>query len=38
MTALLLVCLAGAAPIGGMGFVQLQARLERWAYERHVDD
>jgi len=38
MTALLLVCLAGTAPIVGMGLVQLQARLERWAYERHVDD
>jgi hypothetical protein len=35
---LLLVCIAAAAPVVGIGLMQLQARLERWAYERHADD
>ena len=34
---LLLVCIS-AAPIAGVGLVQLQARLERWDYERHAND
>ena len=38
MTSLLLVCLAAAAPIAGIGLMQLQARLERWDYERHAED
>jgi hypothetical protein len=35
---LLLVCISAAAPIAGVGMVQLQARLERWDYERHAND
>jgi hypothetical protein len=35
---LLLVCISAAAPIAGVGLVQLQARLERWDYERHAND
>jgi hypothetical protein len=35
---LLLVCITAAAPIAGLGLVELQARLERWDYERHADD
>lgn len=35
---LLLVCLTAATPLAGVGLVRLQARLERWAYERHADD
>ena len=35
---LLLVCLAASAPIVGIGVMQLQARLERWDYERHAND
>jgi len=38
MTSLLLVCVAVAAPVAGLGLVNLQARLERWDYERHADD
>ena len=38
MTPLLLVCLAAATPVVGIGLIQLQARLERWDYERHADD
>ena len=37
MTPLLLICLV-AAPIAGIGLMQLQARLERWDYERHAED
>jgi hypothetical protein len=33
----LLICLA-VAPIAGIGLTQLQARLERWDYERHAED
>ncbi len=38
MTPLLLVCLAVAAPVAGFGLMNLQARLERWDYERHAED
>lgn len=38
MTPLLMVCIAVAAPVAGMGLMQLQARLERWDYERHAED
>jgi hypothetical protein len=38
MTPLLLACIAAAAPIAGFGLLNLQARLERWDYERHAED
>ncbi len=38
MTQLLLFCIAAAAPIAGFGLLNLQARLERWDYERHAED
>ncbi|MDT5139319.1 MAG: hypothetical protein QOD58_3581 [Mycobacterium sp.] len=38
MSPMLLVLLTAAAPVGGLGLLQLQARLERWDYERHADD
>lgn len=38
MSFLLVVCLAAAASIIGIGVPHLQARLERWAYERHAQD
>jgi hypothetical protein len=38
MSPLLLACFSLAAPLGAYGLVNLQARLERWDYERHVDD
>lgn len=34
----LLVCLSAVALLAGLGLVQLQERLERWAYERHAQD
>jgi hypothetical protein len=37
MTLLLLISLV-VAPIAGIGLMQLQARLERWDYERHASD
>lgn len=38
MTPLLFICISLAAPIAGVGLLQLQARLERWDYERHAED
>jgi hypothetical protein len=38
MTPLLMVCLSAATPLAGIGLLNLQARLERWAYERHAED
>jgi hypothetical protein len=38
MSPLLVVCFAAAAPLAGLGLVELQARLERWDYERHAQD
>jgi hypothetical protein len=38
MSSLLLVCIAAAAPVAGIGLMHLQARLEQWDYERHAED
>ena len=38
MTSLMMVCIAVGAPVVGVGLTQLQARLERWDYERHAED
>ena len=38
MSTLLLVCIAAAAPLAGIGMMQLQARLEQWDYDRHAED
>jgi hypothetical protein len=38
MTGLLVVCLSAATPFAGIGLLNLQARLERWDYERHAQD
>jgi hypothetical protein len=38
MSPLLMVYLAAGVPFAGMGLVKLQARLERWDYERHAED
>jgi len=38
MTPLLLVCIAAAAPVVGVGLMSLQTRLEQWDYERHAED
>ena len=38
MTWLLVVCLSAATPFAGIGLLNLQARLERWDYERHAQD
>jgi hypothetical protein len=37
MSPLLMVYLL-PAPVVGFGLVRLQARLERWDYERHAED
>lgn len=38
MSPLLLVCIAAATPVVGIGVMQLQARLEQWDYKRHAED
>jgi hypothetical protein len=38
MNPLLMVCFSAATPLAGIGLLNLQARLERWDYERHAED
>jgi hypothetical protein len=38
MSPLLMVCLSLGVPLAGVGLSKLQARLERWDYQRHVQD
>lgn len=38
MSPMLLAFLTAAARLAGLGLLQLQARLERWDYERHAED
>jgi hypothetical protein len=38
MNPLLMVYFSAGTSFAGLGLVKLQARLERWAYERHADD
>jgi hypothetical protein len=38
MNPLLMVYFSAGASFAGFGLVKLQARLERWAYERHAED
>ncbi len=39
MTPLTVACFIFiAAPVAGVGLLELQARLEQWDYKRHADD
>lgn len=38
MTALLVTCLSVTATFAALGVHELQARLERWDYDRHAED
>jgi len=38
MTPLTVACFVIAAPVAGLGLLQLQAKLERWDQRRHADD
>jgi hypothetical protein len=38
MNPLLMVYFSAGTPFAGLGLLRLQARLERWAYDRHVED
>lgn len=38
MSPLLMVYFSAVTPFAGFGLVRLQARLERWDYERHAED
>ena len=38
MNVLMLAVLSVGGPLVGVGVLELQARLERWDYERHAED
>jgi hypothetical protein len=38
MNLLMLAVLSVGSPLAGVGLLELQARLERWDYERHAED
>jgi hypothetical protein len=38
MSPLLMLYFSVGTPFAGYGLVRLQARLERWDYERHAED
>jgi hypothetical protein len=38
MNLLMVVVFSVGSPLAGLGLVNLQARLERWDYERHAGD
>jgi hypothetical protein len=38
MNALIVTCLSLTASLAALGVHDLQARLERWDYERHAED
>jgi hypothetical protein len=38
MNPLLMVYVSAGTPFAGLGLLKLQARLERWDYERHAED
>jgi hypothetical protein len=38
MNPLMTVYFSAGASFAGLGMLKLQARLERWAYERHAED
>jgi hypothetical protein len=38
MSPLLTLYFSAGTSLAGLGFVKLQARLERWSYDRHAED
>jgi len=38
MSPLLTLYFSAGTSLAGLGLVKLQARLERWSYERHAED
>ena len=38
MSSLLVVCLSVGTPLAALGLHDLQARIERWDFERHAED
>jgi hypothetical protein len=38
MNSMLTLYFSAGASIAGFGLLKLQARLERWVYERHAED
>lgn len=38
MSTLMVVCLSLGSPLAALGLHDLQASLERWAWQRHAED
>jgi hypothetical protein len=38
LSALLMICVSIGAPLAALGLYDLQKRLERWDYNRHLED
>jgi hypothetical protein len=38
MNTLLMICISLGTPPAALGLYELQARLERWDYDRHAED
>jgi hypothetical protein len=38
MNPLLMFYFSAGTPLVGLGLLKLQARLERWSYQRHAED
>jgi hypothetical protein len=38
VNALMMLCMSVGTPLAALGLYDLQARLERWDYNRHADD
>jgi hypothetical protein len=38
MSGLIMMCISIGAPLAALGIYDLQARLEKWDYNRHAED
>jgi hypothetical protein len=38
MNSLIMMCISIGAPLAALGIYDLQARLEKWDYNRHAED
>jgi hypothetical protein len=38
MNALVMICMSVGTPLAALGLHDLQARLERWDFDRHAED
>jgi hypothetical protein len=38
MNSFIMICISISAPLAALGIYDLQARLEKWDYNRHAED